>query len=52
MPQQNSADSVCPNREQNAANCPCKSEKCPRRGVCCECIAAHRASGTKVACMR
>lgn len=42
----------CPNYEVNVADCPCTSENCARRGLCCQCVAAHRAGGGKVACMR
>jgi len=42
----------CPNREKNAENCACTAEDCPRRGMCCECIANHRAKGDLPACVR
>lgn len=28
--------------KKNAANCACTYEPCPRKGLCCECIAYHR----------
>jgi hypothetical protein len=30
------------NRTANVQNCTCTYEPCPRKGVCCECIAYHR----------
>lgn len=43
---------TCINRDKNNTACPCKSDKCARHGVCCECIAYHRAAGNKPACMK
>ncbi len=37
-------------KPQNAANCPCTSLDCPRRGVCCQCISAHLARKTLPRC--
>lgn len=31
-------------REKNAANCSCTYEPCSRKGVCCDCVAYHRAN--------
>ena len=42
----------CPAYEANLENCPCDSEDCERRGLCCQCVAHHRASGKRPACMR
>ncbi len=42
----------CPNKERNAQGCPCTSESCARRGVCCECIQHHGSRGQKPACMK
>jgi hypothetical protein len=42
----------CANRDKNKAACPCKAVTCARHGVCCECIANHRAAGNKPACMK
>ena len=40
----------CPN---NDIDCPCTKEGCPRHGKCCECVAHHKAHGTKLpACLR
>ncbi|MFA5430350.1 MAG: DUF6485 family protein [Candidatus Omnitrophota bacterium] len=33
----------CLNRERNSANCACSYPGCGRRGLCCECVAYHRA---------
>lgn len=46
------AKQSCPNKAKNEARCPCGSTGCKRHGVCCECLAYHRASGDKPACMR
>ena len=42
----------CPNRDANLENCPCENEDCSHRGICCECVASHRAKGNKPMCMR
>lgn len=42
----------CVNYEINLQMCPCTSETCANRGICCECLQAHAAKGSKVACMR
>ncbi len=37
----------------NNIDCPCTKEGCPRHGKCCECVAHHKAHGTKLpACLR
>jgi hypothetical protein len=41
---------VCQNQAKNAVRCNCTYEPCPRKGVCCECIAYHRDSGELPAC--
>ncbi len=41
----------CPNYDVNLEMCPCTSEDCDNRGICCLCIASHMASGGKTACM-
>lgn len=43
---------ACLNYKTNLEMCPCTSESCARRGICCECIQAHAAKGGKSACMR
>ena len=36
----------------NNIDCPCPKD-CPRHGKCCECVALHKAHGTKLpACLR
>lgn len=42
----------CANYEINLAMCPCQSETCSNRGICCECIQSHAAKGGQTACMR
>ncbi len=42
----------CFNYEINIQMCPCTSEDCANRGICCECLRAHASSGSKTACMR
>ncbi len=32
----------CPVREDINAYCSCPKEDCPRHGICCECIVAHK----------
>jgi hypothetical protein len=41
---------VCQNRKKNEGACNCTYEPCPRKGVCCECIAYHRDAGELPAC--
>ena len=40
----------CVNKEINSKNCNCTYEPCPRKGICCECIAYHRANKQLPAC--
>jgi len=42
----------CVNYEINLQMCPCTSESCAKRGICCECLQAHAAKGSATACMR
>jgi hypothetical protein len=42
----------CANYARNLAMCPCTSESCGNRGICCECISAHLQSGSTTSCMR
>jgi hypothetical protein len=37
-------------KEKNLSACNCTYEPCPRKGVCCECLAYHRRSGELPAC--
>lgn len=39
-------------KEENLKNCPCDSEKCERKGKCCDCIRHHRENGDYPACLR
>jgi hypothetical protein len=41
----------CPNLGANRARCSCPQD-CPRRGLCCECIAFHAALGEAPHCVR
>ena len=38
------------NKTKNPKNCNCSYEPCSRKGVCCECIAYHRAMSQLPAC--
>jgi len=38
-------------KETNAKNCSCTYEPCSRKGVCCDCVAYHRASGELPGCL-
>jgi hypothetical protein len=40
----------CPNQEANTRQCTCDYEPCPRKGVCCQCIAYHRDQGQLPGC--
>ncbi len=37
-------------KEENLKGCPCTYPDCPRKGICCECIAHHRAKNQLPAC--
>jgi hypothetical protein len=37
--------------EKNKDNCTCTYEPCPRKGICCECIAYHRKLGEAPGCL-
>ncbi len=39
----------CQNKEQNLRNCNC-TYTCPRKGICCECLAYHRDMNQLPAC--
>ena len=41
----------CVNYQINIQMCPCESEECERRGICCECVQAHYEAGKPNACM-
>ena len=38
------------NKTKNLKNCNCSYEPCSRKGVCCECVAYHRAMDQLPAC--
>jgi hypothetical protein len=40
----------CANQKKNLAVCTCTYETCERRGLCCACVAYHRASGQLPGC--
>ena len=37
-------------RETNLSGCTCTAPGCPRKGICCECVAYHRAKGQLPGC--
>lgn len=37
-------------KDANKKGCCCTYEPCPRKGVCCDCVAYHRASGELPGC--
>lgn len=39
----------CPNKEENLKHCNC-TYPCAKKGLCCECVAHHRAKGQIPAC--
>lgn len=39
------------NKSRNMDNCTCTYEPCPRKGVCCECVAYHRRNGELPGCL-
>jgi len=38
------------NKESNLEDCNCSYPGCPRKGVCCECVAHHRKNNEIPAC--
>ncbi|RKX45024.1 MAG: hypothetical protein DRP27_05225 [Thermotogae bacterium] len=40
----------CVNQKRNLERCNCSYPSCPRKGICCECIAYHSARGELPAC--
>lgn len=40
----------CINKEKNLKKCNCTYEPCPRKGICCECLAYHLARKELPAC--
>jgi hypothetical protein len=43
---------LCPNKSLNEEKCPCPHTDCERHGICCECIAFHKAREEFPACLR
>ena len=43
---------ACVSYELNIQMCPCGSESCDNRGICCECVRSHYESESLSACMR
>jgi hypothetical protein len=41
----------CTNQASNHTMCTCTFAGCSRHGVCCQCIAYHRASGELPGCL-
>ena len=39
------------NKQGNLQQCTCTYEPCPRKGICCECIAYHRRYGELPGCV-
>ena len=37
-------------KQENLETCNCSYQGCPRKGICCECIAHHREKGQLPAC--
>lgn len=37
--------------EENKKDCTCK-HPCPRKGICCDCVAHHKKMGGLPACLR
>ena len=42
----------CPNKARNLVSCLCTSADCPRKGLCCDCVANHRKAGNLPAYVR
>lgn len=40
---------ACPNKAENLKHCTC-TYTCDKRGLCCECVAYHRAKGAIPGC--
>jgi len=38
------------NKNRNLKTCNCTYEPCPRKGICCECIAYHKSMNELPAC--
>ena len=42
----------CVNQGVNLEICVCTNSECERRGICCFCVANHKANGNLPACLR
>ena len=40
----------CPNQPRNLKGCTCSYSSCGNRGICCDCVAQHRAAGEIPGC--
>jgi len=40
----------CANQKENSTSCNCSYPGCSRHGICCQCIAYHRAMNELPAC--
>lgn len=38
-------------KDRNKTGCACTYEPCSRKGVCCDCVAYHRAAGELPGCL-
>ena len=38
-------------QNSNAGSCTCTYRPCPRKGICCDCVAYHRANGEVPGCL-
>jgi len=38
-------------QDTNKISCICTYEPCPRKGICCECVAYHRENGELPGCV-
>jgi hypothetical protein len=43
---------ACPNKEKNEEKCACPVTTCGYRGLCCECVRAHREGNNLPTCLR
>jgi len=39
-------------KEDNKTACTCQNNECENKGICCQCVAAHRANGNLPHCLR
>ena len=43
---------ACLNKKKNLSICNCDYNPCPRKGICCECVAYHKKNKQLPACLR